>query len=74
MASEEPCEFLSHFCFLHTFIFYFDRPVPSTKVKSADTSNPTNSDIHVYYFQANPEQTKFAKELWERIRRECKFF
>jgi hypothetical protein len=30
------------------------------------------SDIHIYYFQKNPEQLKFAKELWERIRRECK--
>lgn len=29
------------------------------------------SDVHVYYFQANAEQLKFARELWERIRREC---
>ncbi|CAG8982810.1 hypothetical protein HYALB_00001091 [Hymenoscyphus albidus] len=27
-------------------------------------------DVHIYYFQANQEQTKFAKELWERVRRE----
>ncbi|MCJ1374379.1 hypothetical protein MMC20_005611 [Loxospora ochrophaea] len=27
-------------------------------------------DVHVYYFQSNPEQTKFAHALWERIRRE----
>jgi len=27
-------------------------------------------DIHIYYFQKNPTQKKFAKELWERIRRE----
>ncbi|KAK3350084.1 DOPA-like domain-containing protein [Lasiosphaeria hispida] len=27
-------------------------------------------DIHVYYFQSNAEQTKYARELWERIRRE----
>jgi len=27
-------------------------------------------DIHIYYFQNNAEQLKFAKELWERIRRE----
>ncbi|KAL7272489.1 hypothetical protein RUND412_004698 [Rhizina undulata] len=27
-------------------------------------------DIHVYFYQNNPEQTLFAKELWERIRRE----
>ena len=30
------------------------------------------SDIHVYYFQKNASQMKFARELWERIRRECK--
>jgi len=28
-------------------------------------------DIHIYYFQKNPEQKKYARELWERIRREC---
>ncbi|KAK0708310.1 DOPA-like domain-containing protein [Lasiosphaeris hirsuta] len=27
-------------------------------------------DVHVYYFQSNAEQTKYARELWERIRRE----
>jgi len=27
-------------------------------------------DIHIYHFQENPEQKKFAQELWERIRRE----
>ncbi|KAK5662076.1 hypothetical protein OQA88_10190 [Cercophora sp. LCS_1] len=27
-------------------------------------------DIHIYYFQANAEQSKYARELWERIRRE----
>lgn len=27
-------------------------------------------DIHIYYFQKNPEQKKFARDLWERIRRE----
>ncbi|KAG8426739.1 hypothetical protein J3459_007872 [Metarhizium acridum] len=27
-------------------------------------------DIHVYYLQQNPEQAKYARELWERIRRE----
>jgi len=27
-------------------------------------------DVHIYYFQENEEQKKFAKELWERIRRE----
>jgi len=27
-------------------------------------------DVHIYYYQANAEQTAFAKALWERIRRE----
>ncbi|GAO19273.1 uncharacterized protein UV8b_04971 [Ustilaginoidea virens] len=27
-------------------------------------------DVHIYYFQWNAEQTKYARELWERIRRE----
>lgn len=31
-----------------------------------------SSDVHIYHFQKNPEQAKFARELWERIRRECK--
>lgn len=28
-------------------------------------------DIHIYHFQGNKEQAKYARELWERIRREC---
>ena len=31
------------------------------------------SDVHVYYFQNNEKQMQFAKALWERIRRECKY-
>ncbi|MCJ1245802.1 hypothetical protein MMC30_003006 [Trapelia coarctata] len=27
-------------------------------------------DVHIYYFQSNPEQAKFARELHERVRRE----
>ncbi|KAG0649746.1 hypothetical protein D0Z07_3727 [Hyphodiscus hymeniophilus] len=27
-------------------------------------------DIHVYYFQKNPSQLQFARELWQRIRLE----
>ncbi|OAA38792.1 DOPA-like domain protein [Metarhizium rileyi] len=27
-------------------------------------------DIHIYYFQHNSVQAKYARELWERIRRE----
>lgn len=26
--------------------------------------------MHVYYFQTNPDQARYARELWERIRRE----
>ena len=29
-------------------------------------------DVHVYFLHTDPDQTKFAKELWERVRRECK--
>lgn len=29
-------------------------------------------DVHVYYIQTNKEQAKYARELWERIRRECR--
>lgn len=34
--------------------------------------NPRASDVHVYYLPSNPVQTRYARELWERIRRECK--
>ncbi|PGG95721.1 DOPA 4,5-dioxygenase [Blastomyces parvus] len=27
-------------------------------------------DVHIYHYQNNPDQAKFARELWERIRRE----
>ncbi|KAI5776299.1 DOPA-like domain-containing protein [Geopyxis carbonaria] len=27
-------------------------------------------DIHIYYYQNNPAQSKFAQELWQRIRYE----
>ncbi|KAK4200812.1 DOPA-like domain-containing protein [Triangularia verruculosa] len=27
-------------------------------------------DVHVYYFQNNPQHAKYARELWERIRHE----
>jgi hypothetical protein len=28
--------------------------------------------VHIYFLQTDEEETKFANELWERIRRECK--
>ncbi|QDS71767.1 hypothetical protein FKW77_009196 [Venturia effusa] len=42
---------------------------------SSFTSPITNGerggfDIHVYFLQTDPEQVRFATELWERIRRE----
>jgi hypothetical protein len=27
-------------------------------------------DVHIYYHSGSEEQTRYAKELWERIRRE----
>lgn len=30
------------------------------------------SDVHVYYDQTSQDQTRYATELYERIRRECK--
>ncbi|ORY61604.1 DOPA-like domain-containing protein [Pseudomassariella vexata] len=27
-------------------------------------------DVHIYYLQQNKEQTQYARDLWERIRRE----
>ncbi len=31
------------------------------------------SDVHVYYDQTSQDQTQYATELYERIRRECKY-
>jgi len=53
---------------------------PPAKKSSAYTSfvHPiTNGrrggfDIHIYFLQTDMEEAKFAYELWERIRRECK--
>jgi aromatic ring-cleaving dioxygenase len=36
-----------------------------------DKSPRGGFDVHIYYLQQNEEQTKYARELWERIRREC---
>ncbi|KAF5597605.1 DOPA 4 5-dioxygenase [Fusarium subglutinans] len=51
---------------------------PSEKLSEAyekfvdplDRSRRGGFDIHIYYLQTNKTQTKYAKELWERIRRE----
>jgi len=31
-------------------------------------------DVHIYYEVGDEWQSKYATELWERIRRECKLF
>ncbi|WKT49343.1 Dopa 4,5-dioxygenase [Fusarium oxysporum f. sp. vasinfectum] len=51
---------------------------PSEKLSEAyekfidplDRSDRGGFDIHIYYLQTNETQVKYAKELWERIRRE----
>ncbi|KAK3998372.1 DOPA 4,5-dioxygenase [Cladorrhinum sp. PSN332] len=39
-------------------------------ISPLDTGRRGGFDVHIYYFQNNPEQTKYARQLWERIRRE----
>ncbi|KAH8888585.1 hypothetical protein GQ53DRAFT_654084 [Thozetella sp. PMI_491] len=41
-----------------------------TFTEPLDNGRRGGFDIHIYYFQENPVQTKYAQELWERIRRE----
>ncbi|KAI9696297.1 MAG: hypothetical protein M1820_008220 [Bogoriella megaspora] len=49
-------------------------PTPSSAYKSFPS--PINNgirggfDVHVYFLQTDEIQTKFARELWERVRRE----
>lgn len=31
----------------------------------------TTISVHIYFLQTEPEELKFATELWERMRREC---
>lgn len=47
---------------------------PSWIPQSGSMTNVNSSifsDVHIYYLQTNPEQSKYASELWQRIRREC---
>lgn len=44
----------------------------SKRISLTISANHPLSDVHVYHFQHNPAQVKYAQELWERIRRECK--
>ncbi|RYP73541.1 hypothetical protein DL771_003580 [Monosporascus sp. 5C6A] len=39
-------------------------------VDPLDKSRRGGFDVHVYHFQRNKEQARYARELWERIRRE----
>ncbi|KXX74981.1 DOPA 4,5-dioxygenase [Madurella mycetomatis] len=39
-------------------------------VDPLDNGRRGGFDVHVYYFQNNSGQAKYARELWERIRRE----
>ncbi|ATY65743.1 Dopa 4,5-dioxygenase [Cordyceps militaris] len=39
-------------------------------IKSYDTEKRGAFDVHVYYDQTNRDETKYATELYERIRRE----
>jgi DOPA 4,5-dioxygenase len=52
---------------------------PSQTLSSAYTTFPPPLDsdsrrgafdVHVYFLQSSPDQTAFAKALWERVRRE----
>ena len=40
-------------------------------VDPLDKSIRGGFDVHIYFLQSNEWDTKFAKELHERIRREC---
>ncbi|CAP66773.1 uncharacterized protein PODANS_4_7280 [Podospora anserina S mat+] len=39
-------------------------------IEPLDNGRRGGFDIHVYYFQNNPQQTQYARELWQRIRHE----
>jgi len=56
---------------------HIDSPPALSKAYNAFTSPIENGtrggfDIHIYFLQTNEFETKFASELHERIRRECK--
>ncbi|KAJ4145214.1 hypothetical protein LMH87_004069 [Akanthomyces muscarius] len=44
--------------------------VYETFTAPVDTGPDGGFDVHVYYFQDNAAQKKYAQELWERIKRE----
>lgn len=50
-------------------------PAPLSAAYQQFTSGVTNGtrggfDLHIYYFQNNPTESRFAHELWQRIRHE----
>ncbi|KAJ9667910.1 hypothetical protein H2201_002096 [Coniosporium apollinis] len=47
-------------------------PSPAYKSFTAPISNGERGgfDVHIYFLQSDQEQTNFATQLWERIRRE----
>ncbi|KAK5012491.1 DOPA-like domain-containing protein [Cryomyces antarcticus] len=49
-----------------------EKPSPAYKSFASPISNGERGgfDIHVYFMQNDEQQVTFAKELWERIRRE----
>lgn len=53
-------------------VVHCESAVPSEEKEKERKMLMKDSDVHVYYMQANDIQTQFAIELWERIRRECK--
>jgi hypothetical protein len=59
---------------------YVNPPAPNKSSAYSSFDSPiTNGrrggfDIHVYFEGSDEWQVKFAKELWERIRRECIFY
>ena len=57
---------------------YVNPPVEKKRIAYTRFVSPIHNgrragfDVHVYFLQTDPEETLFANELWERIRRECK--
>ncbi|KAK4927593.1 hypothetical protein LTR28_005903, partial [Elasticomyces elasticus] len=49
-----------------------EKPSPAYDSFTSPISNGERGgfDVHIYFQQTNPDEVTFAKELWERIRRE----
>ena len=46
-------------------------PAYSSFTSPIDNGIRGGFDVHVYFEEGDERQLKYAKELWERIRREC---